>query len=80
MSSLQTSQKLLGGFGRQLLGVRLSRREVKLQKQLRVDLSDVFSIIDAMPMRQREIRERSEETLSEEGAESGVDVTSDKGG
>ncbi|MDP2401022.1 MAG: DUF4174 domain-containing protein, partial [Actinomycetota bacterium] len=34
--------------------------EVKLQKQLPVDLSDVFSIIDAMPMRQREIRERSE--------------------
>jgi len=45
-----------------------------------VDLSDVFSIIDAMPMRQRDIRERSEETFSEEGAESGIDVTSDKGG
>ena len=72
MSSLQTSQKLLGGFGRQLLGIRLSRGEVKIQRQLPVDISDVFSIIDAMPMRQREIRERSEETLSEEGAESAL--------
>ena len=50
----------------------------ELQKQLPVDLSDVFSIIDAMPMRQREIRERSEYTLRGEGAESGIDVTSDE--
>jgi hypothetical protein len=33
--------------------------EVKFQEELPVDLTDIFSIIDAMPMRQREIRERS---------------------
>ena len=33
--------------------------EVKFREQLPVDLSDIFSIIDAMPMRQREIRERA---------------------
>lgn len=34
--------------------------EVKLRETLPVDLSDIFAIIDAMPMRQREMRERSE--------------------
>jgi hypothetical protein len=33
--------------------------EVKFQGELPVGLSDIFSIIDAMPMRQQEIRERS---------------------
>jgi hypothetical protein len=33
--------------------------EVKFQGELPAELSDIFSIIDAMPMRQREIRERS---------------------
>lgn len=37
-----------------------------------------FLIIDAMQMCQREIRERSEYTLRGEGAESGIDVTSDE--
>jgi hypothetical protein len=34
--------------------------DVKFREQLPVDLSEIFAIIDAMPMRQREIRERSE--------------------
>jgi Domain of unknown function (DUF4174) len=34
--------------------------EVKFREPLPVDLSDIFAIIDAMPMRQREMRERSE--------------------
>ena len=34
--------------------------EVKFREELPIDLSDVFAVIDAMPMRQREIRERSE--------------------
>jgi hypothetical protein len=84
MSSLQTFQKLLGGFSRQLLGIRLSRGRfswINLPLFFTIlFVSVIFSIIDAMPMRQREIRERSEETLSEEGAESCIDVTSDKGG
>jgi hypothetical protein len=33
--------------------------EVKFRKESPADLSDIFSIIDAMPMRQREIRERA---------------------
>ncbi len=32
--------------------------ELKLRKQLPVELSEIFSVIDAMPMRQREMRER----------------------
>lgn len=32
--------------------------EVKLRKALPADLSEIFSVIDAMPMRQREIREQ----------------------
>lgn len=32
--------------------------EVKFREQLPVDLSDILATIDAMPMRQREIRER----------------------
>jgi hypothetical protein len=31
---------------------------VKLRKALPADLSEIFSVIDAMPMRQREIREQ----------------------
>jgi hypothetical protein len=84
MSGLQTFQKLLGGFSRQLLGIRLSRGRFSWTNLplffTILFVSVIFSIIDAMPMRQREMRERSEETLSEEGAESGIDVTSDKGG
>jgi hypothetical protein len=34
--------------------------EVKFREQLPVDFSNILAIIDAMPMRQREIRERSE--------------------
>jgi hypothetical protein len=34
--------------------------DVKFREQLPVDLSDIFAVIDAMPMRHREIRERSE--------------------
>ena len=34
--------------------------EVKFREQLPVDLSDILAVIDAMPMRQREMRERSE--------------------
>jgi hypothetical protein len=33
--------------------------EVKLRRALPVDLSEIFSVIDAMPMRQRERRERA---------------------
>ena len=33
--------------------------EVKLRRALPVDLSEIFSVIDAMPMRQREMRERA---------------------
>jgi hypothetical protein len=33
--------------------------EEKLRGELPADLSDIFSVIDAMPMRQREMRERS---------------------
>jgi hypothetical protein len=33
--------------------------EVKSRGELPADLSDIFSIIDAMPMRQRDMRERS---------------------
>jgi Domain of unknown function (DUF4174) len=33
--------------------------EVKLRRELPVDLSEIFSVIDAMPMRQREMRERA---------------------
>ena len=33
--------------------------EVKLRRALPVDLSEIFSVIDAMPMRQREIRKRA---------------------
>jgi hypothetical protein len=32
--------------------------EVKLRRELPLELSEIFSVIDAMPMRQREIRER----------------------
>jgi hypothetical protein len=32
--------------------------ELKLRKELPVELSEIFSVIDAMPMRQREMRER----------------------
>ncbi len=32
--------------------------ELKLRKELPVGLSEIFSVIDAMPMRQREMRER----------------------
>jgi hypothetical protein len=34
--------------------------DVKFREQLPVDLSAIFAVIDAMPMRQREMRERSE--------------------
>jgi hypothetical protein len=33
--------------------------EVKLRRALPVDLAEIFSVIDAMPMRQRERRERA---------------------
>jgi hypothetical protein len=33
--------------------------EVKLRRELPVELSEIFLIIDAMPMRQQEIRERA---------------------
>ena len=33
--------------------------EVKLRRELPVDLSEIFSVIDAMPMRQQEMRERA---------------------
>jgi len=33
--------------------------EVKLRRALPVDLSEIFSVIDAMPMRQLEMRERA---------------------
>ena len=33
--------------------------EVKLRGELPVELSEIFSVIDAMPMRQREMRERA---------------------
>jgi hypothetical protein len=33
--------------------------EAKLRRALPVDLSEIFSVIDAMPMRQRERRERA---------------------
>ena len=32
--------------------------EVKLRRELPLELSEIFSVIDAMPMRRREIRER----------------------
>jgi hypothetical protein len=35
------------------------KKKVKSRGELPADLSDIFSIIDAMPMRQREMRERS---------------------
>ena len=34
--------------------------EAKFRGELPIDLSDIFSIIDAMPMRQQEMRERSQ--------------------
>jgi hypothetical protein len=32
--------------------------KLKLRKEIPIELSEIFSVIDAMPMRQREIRER----------------------
>ena len=44
----------------QLIAILIGKDgEVKLRRELPVELSEIFSVIDAMPMRQREIRERT---------------------